>query len=99
MKVIIDSNTGCWWAAQLEQEVHHWWQILWEPGGQHLTAYFRGHWQVGGVYRKGRDPHELWPLMRDIQGKARRLAANEAVPVPPVLAEHLPDALWRAAGR
>ncbi|MEU6712947.1 hypothetical protein ABZ897_15815 [Nonomuraea sp. NPDC046802] len=99
MNLVIDLETGRWWAAKLEEEAGHWWLVMWEPSGQHLTAYFRGHWQVGGVYRMGRTPHELWERMRETQAEARRWAEAKAerVPVPPLLLE-LPDALWRAAG-
>ncbi|MEU6710636.1 hypothetical protein ABZ897_04070 [Nonomuraea sp. NPDC046802] len=98
MNVIIDQRTGYWWAAQLELEVGYWWRILWEPTSQHLTAYYRGRWEVGGFYHKGHTPKDLWPLMRETQHEGRRRALVANAPVPPVLEERLPDALWRAEG-
>ncbi|MFC4010529.1 hypothetical protein ACFOY2_25100 [Nonomuraea purpurea] len=99
MNLVTDLETGRWWATKLEEEVGHWWMVMWEAGGQHLTAYFRGHWDEGGVYRMGRTPHELWPLMRETQHEGRRRAILSRAPmIPPLLVEQLPDALWRAAG-
>ncbi|MFC4014638.1 hypothetical protein ACFOY2_45960 [Nonomuraea purpurea] len=98
MNLVTDLATGRWWAATIEEAVGHWWLVMWGASGQHLTAFYCGHWDEGGVYRMGRTPHELWPLMRETQHEGRRLAIAERVPAPPLLAEQLPDALWRAGG-
>ncbi|MFG6197793.1 hypothetical protein [Nonomuraea sp. JJY05] len=99
MNVIIDAEKGRSWAVTVEQHCQGWWTVLWEPGGQHLTAFLRGPWEEGGAYCKGRTPKDLWPAVVKTHDQCRRRAAAQAAPVvPPMLVEQLPDALWRAAG-
>ncbi|GAA3168714.1 hypothetical protein [Nonomuraea salmonea] len=98
--LIVDPALGRWWAARIEQEVGHWWLIVWATHGQHFAAFYRGHWdKQGGVCRTGRTPHELWARMREVQQEGRRQAMAAHVTVPPVLSEQLPESLLSRAGQ
>ncbi|MFC5833188.1 hypothetical protein [Nonomuraea insulae] len=96
--LIVDPKLGRWWASRLEEEVGHWWVIMWSLHRQQFAAFYRSHWKEGGICRTGGTPHELWAHMREIQHEGRRQAMAAHAAVPPLLVEQLPDALWRAAG-
>ncbi|MEQ4723747.1 hypothetical protein [Nonomuraea sp. B19D2] len=94
---IIDVGKGRSWAAGVEKHCYGWWTVLWEPWGQHLTAFLKGPWGEGGTYRKGRTPRDLWPAVLEAHDQCRRLATAQAAPVvPPLLVDKLPDDLWKA---
>jgi len=95
---VIDPEAGRWWAAQLEEAVGHWWVVVWALQHQHFAAFYRGHWEEGGVYRTSKTPAELWSLMREVQHEGRLRAMAARAPVPPLLVEQIPDVLRRADG-
>ncbi len=99
MKQVRD-RTGRAWADQLELETGCWWLVL--QIEELVIAFYRGYWNTAGVYHSGNlhDPEPLWACIRETQHQSRLWAARNGVrPVPPVLSEELPQALWRAAGR
>ncbi|PZG03018.1 hypothetical protein [Nonomuraea aridisoli] len=99
MSLIIDTTGGRQWAAHIEQSCKYWWLVLWEPGRQRFTAYYRGPWKPGGVYRTGTTPEELWTRIVATQAEGRRhAAASASTAVPPLLPDELPVPPWKAAG-
>jgi hypothetical protein len=61
-RFILD-ELGWAWAAHLQRHAGGLWLVIWEPGGQHFTAFYLGDTAEGGAYRKASTPQGLWEHM------------------------------------
>ncbi|WP_162794799.1 hypothetical protein [Nonomuraea lactucae] len=94
----MNSAMGWAWAAELTQQVGGRWLFLWEPGGQHLTAFYGGD-TPKPIYRKAKTPQEMWSRIHEVELNMLLTATAVGRPVRwPMDSATTQSVPWEAAG-